>query len=402
MRLCEKLVRSPALSPAERDLLQQARRIVADDVAEYYYMGTDQEFWQISRDFPNLAPPFETFFIECRAPRMIVSRAYGTRLWTPDMGYEWGNLCRATSRQQRLAALADKEGRQHLWSEMVGEVRYLQATLQNWPAGQPSAVPLDNAHSLVYSPALVEARLARGHRLLTWMRLGWWEQVRRLLESDPWEWSIDLWTFVHFSRSEHDLSGPVWWTRLRVRATGEVEIDGQGAAIWEDRALGWVNQALTSLRERSPGEYASAVQEARLSLAPLLHTALLTISFLHCHNVTLSEVRPPYRPLSNRQRRRGEHARPPLAYHVLDIRPLHEILRPRGQPEHTGSRRALHTCRGHFAHYQKRGLFGKYQGTFWRPQHMRGNAEQGVRSREYRVHLPARDPRMTHRRNRES
>lgn len=393
MRLCEKLVRSPALSPGERDLLLGAQRIVADEVAEYYYMGTDQEFWQISRDFPNLAPPFETFFIESRAPRAIVSRQYGAKRWTPDMGYEWGNLCQATSRQQRLEALADEEGRQQLWNETAEEVGRLLATLQEWETCVQTGDPAGDARHLVFSPGLAEERIARGHRLLTWMQMGRWEQVQRLLEHDPWEWTLDLWTFVHFSRGEHDLSGPVWWTRLRVRADGEVETDGQGAAIWEDEALGWVSRALVSLQERNPGGYASAVQEARLSLAPLLHTALLTISFLHCRNVLLQEVRPPRRPLSNQQRRRGERARTPLSYHVLDIRPMREVLRTQGQQERVGTRRALHICRGHFAHYRERGLFGKYRGTFWRPQHVRGDAEQGVRVKDYRVKAPEQTPR---------
>jgi hypothetical protein len=58
------------------------------------------------------------------------------------------------------------------------------------------------------------------------------------------------------------------------------------------------------------------------------------------------------------------------------------------QEASVGSRKALHVCRGHFAHYRERGLFGKYKGTFWRPQHLRGSAEQGMQAKDYRITLP--------------
>jgi hypothetical protein len=319
MRLCEKLVRNPALSPSERARLLQAQRVVADEVAAYYYLGTDQEYWSLTRDFPNLAPPFESFFIECRAPEAIVSRETGITRWTPEMGYEWGHLCLATSRRQRIEALCEEEGRQRLWQETHDERERLLVTLRDW---QSNVLPQEGRHPLQdqsgFSPSLVQTYVERARRLLDALGAGRRDEAQRVLESDPWEWSLELLTYVNFSRRERHLTGPLWWTRLRILPTGEVATDVQGGAIWEDEPLGWVNQSLQLLRRREGfAAYARAVQEARLSIAPLIDTALLTICFLHCRNVALQEVRPPRKPLSNQQRRRGERPRAPLSYHVL-------------------------------------------------------------------------------------
>jgi hypothetical protein len=48
-----------------------------DNVADYYFTGTDQEQWDIVRDFPNLAPPFEMAWFEHHMSRVIHSREKG-------------------------------------------------------------------------------------------------------------------------------------------------------------------------------------------------------------------------------------------------------------------------------------------------------------------------------------
>mgnify|MGYP000353388775 CR=1 FL=1 len=54
--------------------------IIADNVAHYWASGNDQEMWDWTDDFPCLAPPFESFWIECRAPRLMVSEVTGTQI----------------------------------------------------------------------------------------------------------------------------------------------------------------------------------------------------------------------------------------------------------------------------------------------------------------------------------
>lgn len=51
--------------------------------------------------------------------------------------------------------------------------------------------------------------------------------------------------------------------------------------------------------------------------------------------------------------------------------------------------RSFVICRGHFATYtDDRKLFGKYVGTFWRPDHARGSPEAGEVVKQYAVHAP--------------
>lgn len=51
--------------------------LVIDNVSEYYYTGTDQEYWDLLKDFPNLAPPYKMFWAEHRMARKIHSAEEG-------------------------------------------------------------------------------------------------------------------------------------------------------------------------------------------------------------------------------------------------------------------------------------------------------------------------------------
>jgi len=50
--------------------------IIGDNISEYYYYGSDQEHWDIKRDFPCLVPPFPSFWIEWTQPSAIRSRVH--------------------------------------------------------------------------------------------------------------------------------------------------------------------------------------------------------------------------------------------------------------------------------------------------------------------------------------
>jgi hypothetical protein len=51
--------------------------IKADNVAEYFYSESDQEYWDLSRDFPNFAPPWPQFWIEHKFVKTIKSKECG-------------------------------------------------------------------------------------------------------------------------------------------------------------------------------------------------------------------------------------------------------------------------------------------------------------------------------------
>ena len=49
--------------------------LLIDNVAQYFYTGTDQEYWSLDKDFPNMAPPFPRFWCEFKMSRTIHSTA---------------------------------------------------------------------------------------------------------------------------------------------------------------------------------------------------------------------------------------------------------------------------------------------------------------------------------------
>jgi hypothetical protein len=51
--------------------------VVIDNVAEYYYQGSDQEHWDFRKDFPNMAPPWPTFWCEHKMARKVHSKERG-------------------------------------------------------------------------------------------------------------------------------------------------------------------------------------------------------------------------------------------------------------------------------------------------------------------------------------
>jgi hypothetical protein len=51
--------------------------LLLDNVADYYYVGTGQEYWDLRNDFPNLAPPYDLFWTEHRLTRHIHSDVKG-------------------------------------------------------------------------------------------------------------------------------------------------------------------------------------------------------------------------------------------------------------------------------------------------------------------------------------
>jgi hypothetical protein len=111
-----------------------------------------------------------------------------------------------------------------------------------------------------------------------------------------------------------------------------------------------------------------------------LSVAFLTISFMHCKNVQLSEEK-----MKRQERRERERKGFQTKYHVLQIDPMKEVLRKQGNIETNGLKKALHICRGHFKTYTEKGLFGKHKGTFWVGQHVKGNKAEGEVLKDYHV-----------------
>lgn len=156
--------------------------------------------------------------------------------------------------------------------------------------------------------------------------------------------------------------------------------------VWADGDGRCLGRSTGSLID--PGEDTDQEAVEGFESATILVTipSLLAISFMHCRNVDLLPTEPPER-LNRARVKRGKKA---LArYYTLNIQPMKEILHDEGQVEKTGLKRALHVCRGHFAHYGEaygRGrLFGKLEGRFWMPATVKGNLKEGLVVKDYNV-----------------
>jgi hypothetical protein len=154
------------------------------------------------------------------------------------------------------------------------------------------------------------------------------------------------------------------------------ELDGNGRLIDTSRTgtLYLTSEASQELSEQIVGT--------------ALCSMCFALMFCHCKNVVRVEHAPDPA-LVKRCRERGNPL--PLKYQTLEIEPMKTILRTEGQIEKVGLERALHICRGHFAHYAEDGpgLFGRgIHGDFWIPQHARGTEKKGVVISDYNVHAP--------------
>lgn len=113
---------------------------------------------------------------------------------------------------------------------------------------------------------------------------------------------------------------------------------------------------------------------------------VLTLGFMHCKNVVLSEHQPD---CDHDRERKKAGLKPFLRYSTINIDPAKRVLRTEGGIETNGLKKALHIVRGHFSTYSEdKPLFGKHAGTFWVPSHARGSLERGAVISDYNVKAP--------------
>lgn len=107
-----------------------------------------------------------------------------------------------------------------------------------------------------------------------------------------------------------------------------------------------------------------------------------TFNMLNCVNVTIAE---PMRPRAERRR----VSRMGVTVNEIHVKPTSKSYRGMGTPLSAIPSSPLSSVRGHFAEYgPKYGkglLFGRVEGRFWIPQHIRGSEILGISEQEYLV-----------------
>jgi hypothetical protein len=276
---------------ASKATLRNATIIIADDVAEYFWVH-DREEWGI-REFPNLAPPSSPLFIEW---------CWKSHFYDVERPY-------------------DQSGVLITWDEITDDNR------ESWIG--------------IFDGFL---RNSGDHKDIA-------ENMLRAADSEDARWicAADNW----------------------------LSLDGI-AAFCHAPMFAVISRQGTAIARCGLGTGVDPMSE--------IDVALLAVGFMHCKNVARRDATETEGPPDKWLRRQKQ---PKLRYHVLEINPMKEVLRTEGQSETLGLKRALHTCRGHFTHYsEERPLFGRYSGTFWVPEHKRGNVKHGMVLKDYSIGAP--------------
>jgi hypothetical protein len=351
-------------------LFDDAEVLVVDNVTRYLYEVCTQEVWG-GEDYPNCAPPFPTFWMETRAPAYARSGAevhpwHGQHAWgalflASELPEDLGTTLQNPDMQARIT-----EQMKQLW-QSVGKV--FAAHHQTIPSTPP---PSEAAGRAWFAALPVECQNALQQYVLAQRALEGVQLTEPLQAMARWHYTV--FTFVHMA--PHDpIIGPVHYGTTLVSSTGQLVPVPNIHGTLQDTVWGVMH-----------GEELSAEEGA--NIAGLGNTLLmpmwLALSFLHCKNVSTTKEDPCH---SRKPPKPGERCRR-LHYHVLNIKPMQEVLRREGQSQTTGLKKALHICRGHFKDYQQKGLFGKYPGLFWWDSHIRGRSEQGITVKDYAISTP--------------
>lgn len=324
-RLIDLIMHSQGVKDLFKDQLDGVVVINASNVGRYYWEESDQEDWDM-KDFPNVAPPFPRFWLDFNAPDRVVSSVYGEAPWPHHQPTHWGFDIYG------LDLRNEKEKQSYL------------LTLDTGIGGSKDYI---------------------------------------LQHLDRARWAMDMWLYI---RLYDKVIGPVWLWRLLV--------DEQGQSLYNEKketiiVTGTIHPTIAKeiedLSQHLPLEQAQDAMYRKFLTH--FHTGLLAISFLHCKNVSLEDIKPPFKTVHNRgQKKRGVQPYQPVPYKVLNIQPMKQVLHHEGRSATNGSKKALHICRGHFKHYGNgRGLFGKYKGTYWFPQQVRGEKKRGVTTKDYNI-----------------
>lgn len=288
-----------------------------------FYMMHEKEEWVISEDFPNCAPPFWFSFYEFKSPMM--ARIKGKVYERHDVAlFNHGIMVEAIEKESNadLRAFMDIAKRVFKMGDPVG------------------AQMIDRLYTMTQN--------AR------WMCMGvfYFAYGERAIKSHYCFWCVD----AKGGMIETEDGSPFL---LAIPENLKAVLDASG------ELEGWT--------------YSKAASEYN---AGFFNPYLLATSFTHCKNVTRIEHVPP----EKINKRRAKEGKPPLTkYYTLQIDPMREVLRKEGGYESNGLKRAMHICRGHFAIYDEKPLFGKVKGTFWIPQHVKGSKTVGEIKKDYNV-----------------
>jgi hypothetical protein len=344
-----------------------------DNVADYFFASEryvdhfSARSWQFT-DFPTLAPPFHQYWMEFRIPPAQGRGTHGVHVLEQ----------RPPVWHQHWVETGTPEARKRIEDVLLQQMEALRTEHAAYHAASRAHLAFLSCARL-YSTILLDraqGRLVPGEsQLVLWALAQWMDNVRWLLVLTAW-------------------IGDDQARLLGARSLCFLALDAQGAllrdaGINQPYSLTW-SAATGSQMDFYQTHGGKAGEYGDWQLIHWFFPALFATSLLHCRNVRSTDVTPNKKASAQQRRIKGY---PLVTYKVLDIQPMKEVLVREGQSESLGLRRALHSCRGHFANYAEgRGLFGKYHGQYWIPEHVRGTASEGRVVKDYAVKAPQSAP----------
>lgn len=379
-RTADRLVSRQTMHGAEgdplvdmaRDLVPKFPVIVADNVATY--VRDKSEEWVLEA-LPCLSPPWPFFWIEYHGSETqrrgvavidTTNFVHNMRTVMPE------EVDEDASGEELVQAWVFKELAERVGKGGVDgdgpDFRHL--TME---PGRSGATPL----------AMLGVAAHRD-----WLENTWPGLPERLDAAPTSEWN-DIWAEVGVDKKD---TAPKWTITLVLFIEDAKKVSSPMA--WLALALDGNGRVLGNRWQIHPG---STLDTDALLVA--MHPALQTLAFLHCRNTELDETVPPAKVSAKHQKHYG---RPLLRYKSL------RLVLPRKAGVALGAgggiRPGMHIAAGHFAHYgdccpvsptcvrphgfnqcslcgghEPHGLlFGKYQGIYWTPMHVRGSKDEGI------------------------
>lgn len=391
-----------AIAPELREKLGGAIVIDGTSLSDFLYANEAKGEWDLVKDFFNLAPPFERFFVECKAPSQLLTKD-GFIPWPSHLPQEWGVLFLATD--LTTMTMQDKELLMGIGEDNPVEARWmLQAVLFAETPFTPNGKYNGQLREQFswWFPVLPDGSQPTGEPRERQMQVKLIYQTGS--ESDnllpqinfkpdstyPHRGmlTVDDKTFSLMNITNVDSTNRFWYPGATPPSLTDKPTDERWTALRETPTDCYIK--VMSLREdiptMKPGwQFHFTVVEEQYWL-PLLQPCLMSVCFLHVKNITMERQEPP-RPIAKKAIKR--YGEPPCTYHVLKVTPFKRVLESEGHVSQTGIRHAMHICRAHFHHYGvqfgKGLLFGKISGSFYIPSHIRGSIEQGLLDKSYKV-----------------
>lgn len=176
----------------------------------------------------------------------------------------------------------------------------------------------------------------------------------------------------HFFMNEFSLDTPICSIKMQVDKSHQI-----------------INNGKKSILVKPNNSYVEKMEEFGIPQKDLTTLTFNSIGvleyffrFYNCSNVSVKKITTSEKLIKANKRRGGITLE---KYHVLEIG-NNKITVNYKNTDKTGSRNAMHLCRGHFKHYsEKKPLLGKSTGTYFWNSHVRGDKKYGATKKDYKM-----------------